>query len=147
MTRSKRRSARKRASSSLSPPEVFCDRSLGRYKVPGALRRIHPVVIAHDDVFPQNTDDEVWLREAGKRGWIVLMRDDRVRYRPGEQAAILAAGVSCFCLHPSKDMTGNEMARVLVAALPRILSIVAVSPRSGFIKGVNRQGRIRHLFP
>jgi len=72
--------------------------------VPGALRAVHPNVIAHDDVFPQDTDDEVWLRAAGRRGWVVLMRDDRIRFRPGEQRAILEAATACFCphLHPAR---------------------------------------------
>ncbi|MEX0984784.1 MAG: hypothetical protein WD096_07010 [Actinomycetota bacterium] len=128
------------------PPEFFCDRSLGGKVVPAALRAVHPHVIAHDDVFPQDTDDEVWLRSAGKNGWIVLMRDDRIRYRPGEQAAVLASGVRCFCLHPSKGMTGPDMAAALVKALPRMVQI-AERELGGFIKGVDRKGRVRHLFP
>jgi hypothetical protein len=111
------------------------------------LRAVHPVVIAHDDVFAQDTDDEVWLAEAGRRSWIVLMKDDRIRYRPGERAMVLSAGVACFCLNPSAGMTGDQMAHALVTALPRILRIVAASPQGGYIKGVNRQGQVRHLFP
>jgi len=129
-----------------SPPELFCDRSLGGKIVPDALRRVHPTVIAHDDVFDHDTDDEVWLRAAGENGWIVLMRDDRIRYRPGEQAAVLESGVRCFCLHPSKGMTGYEMAEVLVTALPTILRI-AEREAGGFIRGVSRTGRVRRLFP
>ena len=82
MATSKPPSGSRRASSKRQLPELFCDRSLGRIKVPSRLRAVHPVVIAHDDVFPQDTDDEVWLAEAGKRGWVVLMKDDRIRYRP-----------------------------------------------------------------
>ena len=78
---------------------------------------------------------------------MVLMKDDRIRYRPGEQRAVLEAGVACFCLHPSKGMTGEEMAEALVRALPRILRIVAENPTGGYIRGVNRQGRVRRLFP
>ena len=93
-----------------------------------------------------DTDDEVWLREAGHRGWIVLTKDDRIRYRPGERDAILDASLRCFCLNPSTRMTGDQMAEVLVLVLPAILAIAAERP-GGYIKGVNRQGRIRHLFP
>lgn len=147
MSRSKPPSASKPGSSNRSPPDIFCDRSLGRRKVPDRLRQVHPVVIAHDDVFPQDTDDEVWLREAGRRGWIVVMKDDRIRYRPGERKMVIEAGVCCFCLHPSKDMTGEDMATTLVLALPRILRHHASHPEGGYIQGVNRQGRLRALFP
>lgn len=146
MATSRPPSGSRRVSSKPQQPELFCDRSLGRIKVPTRLRAVHPVVVAHDDVFPQDTDDEVWLAEAGRRGWVVLMKDDRIRYRPGERAKVLSAGVPCFCLNPSKGMTGDEMADALITALPRILRIVA-SERGGYIKGVNRRGRVRHLFP
>jgi hypothetical protein len=57
------------------------------------------------------------------------------------------AGTAVFYLNPSKDMTGEEMADVFVVALPRILRIAASNPQGGFVKGVNRRGQIRHLFP
>jgi hypothetical protein len=114
--------------------------------VPNRLRQIHPEVIAHDDLFAIDTPDEVWLREAGARGWIVLMKDDRIRYRPGEQRAVLESGVRCFCLHPSKDMTAEDMGTALARALPRILEIADREP-GGYVKGVNRTGKVRHLFP
>lgn len=115
--------------------------------MPLRLRGVHPSVIAHDEVFEQDADDKVWLSEAGRRGWIVLMKDDRIRYRPGEQRVVLDSGVACFCLNPSKGMTGDQMADALVAALPRILRIVEASPQGGYIKGINRHGQVRHLFP
>jgi len=104
-------------------------------------------VIAHDDVFPQDTDDEKWLLEAGRRRWVVLMKDDRLRYRPAEQRAVIEAGVACFCLHPSKGLTGEQMAGALVKALPKILRIVEKNPSGGYIRGVNREGQVRRLFP
>lgn len=91
--------------------------------MPARLRSLHPVVIAHDDMFSQDVDDEVWLREAGRRGWVVLTRDDKIRYRPGEQQASTEAGTAVLCLNPSKGMT-----------------------RGGYVKGVNRRGQVRHLF-
>jgi hypothetical protein len=146
LNRSKRRSARRRVSSNPPQLEIFCDRSLGRRKVPDRLRQIHPAVLAHDDLFPQDVDDEVWLRAAGERGWIVLTKDERIRYRPGEQRAIVEAGVRCFCLHPTKGMTGDDMAEVLARALPRILRIAAADA-GGYVKVVNRTGRIRDVYP
>jgi hypothetical protein len=38
---------------------------------------------------------EDWLRIAGERGWVVLTRDDRIRYRPAEQRALIEAGTGC----------------------------------------------------
>jgi hypothetical protein len=92
-------------------------------------------VIAHDDVFPQDTDDEVWLAEAGRRRWVVLMKDDRLRYRPGEQQAVLQARVACFCLNPSKGMTAEQMADAFITALPTIVRIVEHAPKGDTSKG------------
>ena len=147
MTKRKRRSEPKLGSSNPSLPELFVDRSLGRRKVPDRLREVHPNVIAHDDLFSQDTDDEVWLEEAGRQGWMVLTKDERIRRKPGEQMAIVQFGARCFVLHPTKGMTAEEMAEVLVRALPRILAITRDEKRPGFVKIVNRQGRVRHLFP
>jgi hypothetical protein len=147
LPRSKPPSGRKSGSGNPSPPEIFCDRGLGRWKVPERLRKLHSSVIAHDDLFAPDTADEAWLRVAGNARWIVLMKEDRIRYHPGERKVIVETGVPCFCLHPSKGMTGDDMAEALATALPRILAIVAAHPEGGYIKGVNRFGRVRHLFP
>jgi hypothetical protein len=104
-------------------------------------------VIAHDDVFAQDTDDEVWLRKAGRQGWVVLTKDEKIRRKPGEQVAIREAGARCFVIHPTKGMRAEDMAEILVRALPRILATAAKARQGGFVKIVNRQGQIRHLYP
>lgn len=76
----------------------------------------------------------------------MLTKDERIRRRPGEQRAIVDAGVRCFCLHPTKGMTGEDMAEVLARTLPRIFRIAAANP-GGYVKAVNRNGQIRHLYP
>jgi hypothetical protein len=131
--RRKRPSGPRRASSKRAPPEVFVDRSLGRRKVPDRLREAHPDVhvIAHDELFDQDTDDEIWLREAGRRSWVVLTKDERIRRKPGEQQAIIDWGARCFCLHPTTGMRAEDMAEVLTRTLPRMLKIAEAERRRG----------------
>jgi hypothetical protein len=85
-----------------SSPELFIDRSLGRHVVPDALRRAGATVHATADVYGerigQGLPDEEWLSDAGRRGWVVLMKDARVRYRPAQLDAIATFGVRAFCL-------------------------------------------------
>src|SRR5260221_14400832 len=79
-----------------SPPDplvFFIDRSLGRKIIAKALRDAGEEVMVHDDHFPQNTRDEVWLGEAGKRQWVVLTKDENIRYRTNELMALRAASV------------------------------------------------------
>jgi len=58
---------------------LFLDRSLGRRQVAEALRNAGARIEIHDDHFGPETTDEDWLREAGRRGWIVLTKDARIR--------------------------------------------------------------------
>src|SRR5438876_8403358 len=72
---SKKRSAA--SSSRRKPPEslvFFIDRSLGRKKVPEALRAAGLDIRVHDELFPQATQDAVWLMEAGAQRWVVITR-------------------------------------------------------------------------
>ena len=48
------------------------------------------------DHFSKGTPDEKWLAEAGRKRWIVLTRDKRIRYRQLERLALQKAGVRAF---------------------------------------------------
>lgn len=85
-----------------SSPHFFIDRSLGRIKVPGRLRAAgwSLTTLAEHYGIPMDEDveDVEWLARAGTRGWAVLMKDERIRRRPAELAALRAAGVHAFCI-------------------------------------------------
>lgn len=78
----------------------------------------------HDDHFSQGTPDAKWLPVVGQRGWIVLTKDTRIRYRPNEKHALLAAGVRAFAF-TSGSLSGTEMSEAIVKALPRMLKLLA----------------------
>lgn len=79
----------------------FVDRSLGRSIAEG-LRGAGLEVLTVADVYgearAQRLPDVEWLTDAGRRDWIVLTKDDRIRRRPAERDALLAARVCAFCL-------------------------------------------------
>lgn len=81
-----------------SPPELFVDRSLGRRVVADALRDAGATVYVMADVYGERIGeglaDEEWLRDAGTRGWIVLMKDAKIRYRPSELGVIIDHGLA-----------------------------------------------------
>ena len=52
----------------------------------------------HDEHFPRDEDDSVWLSAVGERGWVVLTKDQRLRYRPLEIAALRSSGARVFIL-------------------------------------------------
>ena len=123
---------------SASPPEYFIDRSLGRHVVPDALRAAGAIAHVMADVYGerigQGLKDTEWLQEAGGKGWVVLMKDDKIRYRPAELDALMAAGVRAFCL-TNANLGGRAMAQRFVTQLPRINQI-AVSRSGPYIYGV-----------
>lgn len=74
----------------------FTDRDLGA-SFPRILSEAGLHVEKHDDHFPaDSTPDEVWLRAVGERGWLVISKDKRIRYRPNERDAVMRAGVGLF---------------------------------------------------
>lgn len=118
----------------------FVDRSLGRKKVPEALRRAGATVEVHDDHFPQSTPDQTWLKEVGRRGWIVLTADRRIRYRSLEREALLAAGVQAFVL---TSIPGPEMGAIFAAALARMEAMCASHGSRPFIAKVSKGPDVR----
>jgi len=133
--------------SNSKPPEpstFFVDHSLGNKKVAAALRLIGVPVEVHEDHFPINARDEEWILEVGQRGWIVLTKDDRIRYRLVERAALVKAQVAMFTL-TSGNLTGEEMAQAFVKALPRIYRFLA-KHRPPFIARITRSGEVSMIF-
>ena len=67
----------------------------------------------------ETVPDEEWLELAGSRGWAVLMKDKRIRYRPHEREAIEKFRVRCFCL-AGRNLPADEMAEQFLRRLPAI---------------------------
>jgi hypothetical protein len=104
-------------------PFVFVDRSLGRIQVPELLRAagVQLVTIAEHYGRPQDEaiEDTTWIVDAANREWISFMKDERIRRRPAERAAIQASKAQCFCL-ANANLKADEMARRYVANLAAI---------------------------
>ena len=98
----------------------------------------------YDDHFPQNAEDEVWLREVGRRGWIVLTKDQKIRYRPTELNALIIGRVGAFVL-TAGDLQGAEMAEIFIKALPKIRRLIEINSPP-YIASVTRSGSVSILF-
>lgn len=123
-----------------APLTFFVDRSLGAHDVSDALLTAGALVEIHDDHFAPDTLDAVWLAEVGARGWVVLTKDNRIRRHPLELQALLAADVAAFML-TATDLTGADMGRLLVTALPKLTQLVRSRARP-FIATISRQGQV-----
>jgi len=101
------------------PYVFFVDRSLGGHVVPNGLRGFGETVQAHDDLFAQDTDDDVWLAAVGERGWVVVTKDVRIRRESLPFRALMSASVAAF-VFARGDVTGPQMVQALGIALPRM---------------------------
>ena len=99
------------------------------------------IVHLHDDHFEQNVDDEEWLQEVGRRGWPVLTKDQKIRYRQLEREALLNANLKVFCFM-SGNVTFSEMADIIAKALPAIMKI-AENHSPPFIAGIYKDASVR----
>ena len=126
-------------------PDLFLDRSLGRIKVPQLLRaaglRLTTLAEHYGVPADESVADGEWLELAGNRGWVVLMKDTRVRYNRPEREAVRAHGVRCFCL-AKQNLTGEEMAARFLTNLDAIVR--ACNEPGPFIYAVY-QARIEKL--
>lgn len=126
------------------PPDgtvFFIDRSLGVEPIRGALKAEGLSVEIHDDHFARDEEDHVWLRKTGGRGWVILTKDQRLRYRPLEIAALRSSGARVFIL-VAGNMRGSEIADVFVLALRTICRIL-LTHQGPFIGRVGKRGQIK----
>lgn len=102
-------------------PDLFLDRSLGRLKVPALLRAtgLRLTTLSEHYGVPADAQvaDEDWLELAGSRGWVVLMKDKRIRYRRPELDAVRRYRVRCFCM-ANRNLPAGETADRFLRCLP-----------------------------
>lgn len=110
----------------------------------GILRAAGLKIEVHDDHFPQNAKDTEWLTSVGKNKWIVVTRDERIRYRAAEQQAIRRAKVRAFVLVVRGDLRVEVLAEVFLKALPKIRAM-AGKQEPPFIAKIWRDGNVALL--
>ncbi|MGH6931244.1 MAG: hypothetical protein ACREEE_02295 [Dongiaceae bacterium] len=119
---SRRKRSRKRSAASstvarrLEQAVFYLDQSIYSRGLLARMRELGAVVRHAGEAFPSATRDEMWLAQCGARGWIVLMRDQHVRRRPLELAALRAAKVVVFVCtagQATAEDTANAVSRLI----------------------------------
>jgi len=59
----------------------------------------------------------------GARGWVVLTKDSRLRFRPLEKEALIAANVQVF-VFTGGNVPGAAMADAIVKAIPKVQALL-----------------------
>lgn len=120
---------------------IFVDASVPR-SVADELKKVRPDARWKEDLFPTDTKDTVWLEAAGRRGWLVVTHDKKIRTRPGERRAIEEHGVGCFILGYKQDLKKQEIAEIVLSALDRMEEIFGRTRRP-FIYTISKDGDFR----
>lgn len=138
------RSPRSGTRSDTRPDHVVfvVDECLGGNLVRVALEGAGAVVKLVRDEFGEGAQDVDWLPEVGRRGWIVLTKDQRIRRRPAERAAFVTARARGFFL-AAEGLRGPEVAELFAGQLPRMRKLVQ-QYTAPFIAIVRRDGIIMY---
>lgn len=112
----------------------FTDRDLGK-RFPERLRAGGVRVEQHDDHFGQLTPDPEWIGEIGRRGWIALTRDARIRYSPLAVDTLMDSGARLFVI--VGRLTTEEAAAICLRQQARIERLLRKESRP-FIGKIRR---------
>jgi hypothetical protein len=100
---------------------IFIACSIPR-SIPDQLKRERGDVIWLGDRFPLETKDQVWLREAGRQGWMVISHDKNIR-------ALRESGCGCFILAYRDNLSKDQVYELIVSALDEMVRRFDEEPR------------------
>ena len=130
--------------SSDTPPECFFDRSLGRRSAQ-ILRDQGWIIHLIADFYPDDADgvaDEVWIAEGCRRGWILLSKDQQIRYRAHELSALGPGHLFCLA---NGNLSVSDMAQRFLDAQQAMARAVGSSPEGFWV--IYEGGRIAKRWP
>lgn len=103
----------------------FTDRDLG-LRFPEILREAGLQVQRHQDHFKHNTADEKWLATIGRKKWVAITHNLRIRYTPNERAAVIRHNVRLLVIVGKAPFP--ELARFFVNTSGRIAAFLERNP-------------------
>ena len=101
-------------------------------------------VKVHDDHFRQDALDPEWLAAVGEKNWIIVTRDERIRYNVAEKQAMRRAKVRALVLTAQGDLRADMLAQNFLKALPKIRRVVE-KQNPPFIAKLSRSGDVTLL--
>jgi len=122
---------------------IFIDRSIPR-GVAEALKQVRDDVRWLEDEFPHDAKETDWLPEIGRRGWLVISRDKKIRTRLRQRALVRDHGMGCFILQQKQDPTRWQYLKLLAANLDEWERVFASTPKP-FMRLVDAAGTSRNF--
>lgn len=109
---------------SLNYYTFFLDRASESLALHNALKAQHASVEMHRDHFADTADDELWLPEVARQGWVIISQN---QFNELERLALRNAGGRAFLIVHG-DRKAEEEASMIVASLPKMLRILKANP-------------------
>lgn len=88
--------------------------------------------------------DHIWLPQAGKKDWLVIMRDQRIETREREKAALLNNGVRAFVLTGAGNLPMWDVLSLMVRRWATIENIGASGEAGPYLYSVTTS-RVKKL--
>lgn len=118
---------------------------LGRYQCAEGLRKVELKVVAHDEIFPQNTADVDWIRRCAAEGWVIVTGDHwkRGRREAAQIKAVAVGKVRVFQL-ATNDIPAELWSQAIIKAEKKIWKILKMNrgPFMARIRPGGPQGKI-----
>lgn len=139
----RRRKSRKRSNGRRRRrlPPVFLDEALQSQKLAGALRQAGFSVRLHKDYFTSGTPDSTWLREVGRKNWLVVTRDQRIRKRRFERLSVDQASVGLFVICGKQDLSAQGIVDLFTKAKGKMLKFLE-KHKPPFIANITGAGQV-----
>lgn len=117
---------------------IFLDRSIPR-SVADSLKAVRRNdVVWLEDYFPHNVPDEEWIPEVGRRGWIAVVRDKKIRARRWRRDLVSQHGLGCVIVNQKRDPTLWEYYKLFGQTLDEVERLDATAPRPYMLLVTNR---------
>lgn len=97
----------------------------------------------HQQHFPMDCLDDIWLPQVGQWGWTVVGHDSQHHAMPNELSAIIQYNIGCFYLWGAEARRWEKM-RCFARAYARIVEAEAHTPRP-FIYRVTETGLLQRV--
>lgn len=99
--------------------------------------------MAHHQRFAPDAPDEDWLRAATTEGWLIVTRDQRIRYRANELRAVVDAKLHMFVFSQG-GLSAAETASILCATYSKMCLAAAQHQPPAFFS-LTKTGDVRLL--
>jgi hypothetical protein len=131
------------------PPEdfvLFLDENLCNCKpILTSLDQAGVKYERHLDHWKAGTPDNEWIPVVGEKGWILLTRDQNIRYNELELKQIVAAKVKEFVVLGG-NLNRDELAELITAALPAMKKLCK-KQKPPFIVSISKLGKLGLRYP